>query len=112
VKAWALFEKRVVEFLSIQTGYALERRVMGGQNDRGDVSGLPDRVVEVKTGAISLGTAMNEAKKEAANAKVTHYVVVNNRRSHELSRSYATVELWEYAHLLRCEQRCREAGLL
>jgi hypothetical protein len=78
---------------------------MGGSRDRGDIAGLPGWTLELKNhNAISLGTAMNEAKEESGHAGTSHYAAIHNRRNHSLERSYVTVELWEFARLLRAEQ--------
>ena len=40
MKKGPLFEKQVVEYLRAAFGESVERRVMGGANDRGDVAGM------------------------------------------------------------------------
>ena len=40
MKKGPLFEKQLVEYLRAAFGDGIERRVMGGANDRGDVAGL------------------------------------------------------------------------
>lgn len=52
MKKGSLFEKQVVVYLRRAFGSGIERRVMGGKNDRGDVAGVFFRgepfVIEVK----------------------------------------------------------------
>lgn len=104
MKAGPRFEAALAAYYSENTPYEVERRVQGGSNDRGDLGGIRNWVVEAKaTGSIALGPTMNEAQKEARNARADHFVAVHNRKCHALERSYATVELWEHARLLRAE---------
>ena len=98
------YESRLVAFLTRVLEIPVERRVMGGANDKGDVAGIPNWVIEAKNVTISgLGQAMNEAKREARNAGARYYAAVLNRRSHDLERSYAVVELWELAELIAAQ---------
>lgn len=111
MKTGPKFEKDVAALLTGLTPYEVERRVQGGARDRGDLSGIPGWVHELKSEArIVLGSTMNEAQKEARNAGVDHWAAVHKRRSHHLERSYVTVELWEHARLLRAEAWARVHG--
>lgn len=112
-RAGSRYAGRLALYLARTLGLPVERRVDGGVRDRGDIAGIPGWVIEAKaTRAIELGSTMNEAKREATNAGVAHYAAIHNRRSHDLGRSFATVELWEFARLVSIEQRARSAGLL
>jgi hypothetical protein len=111
VKAGPRFEARVCRYLTDQ-GLPCERRVQGGARDRGDIAGLPGWTLELKNNnAISLGTAMNEAKEESGHAGTSHYGAIHNRRNHSLERSYVTIELWEFARLLRIERQWYDTGV-
>ena len=60
-------EKAVSEYLNAR-GYTTERRRMEGSNDRGDISGIPGVVIEVKAHkAIYLSQFVDEANVEAGN---------------------------------------------
>lgn len=98
------YESRLAAFFSLVLGIPVERRVMGGVRDRGDLAGIPDWVIEAKNVTVAcLGQAMNEAKKEAANAGCRYFAAILNRRNHDLERSYAVLELWELAELVAAQ---------
>lgn len=103
------FEKRLAAFFTVALGRPVERRVMGGTKDRGDLAGIPDWTIEAKnlSANLTLGQAMNEAAKEAANAGTRFFAAILNRRSHDLERSYAVVELWELAELIAAQIELR-----
>lgn len=102
------YESRLAAFFSRVLGIPVERRVMGGALDRGDLAGIPDWVIEAKNVSMAcLGQAMNEAKKEAGNAGARYFAAVLNRRSHDLERSYAVVELWALAEIIRDQLELR-----
>jgi len=101
MKRGPLFESRLAAFFSRTLNIPVERRVMGGVRDKGDLAGIPDWVIEAKNVTISgLGQAMNEAKREAVNARARYFAAILNRRSHGLERSYAVLELWELGELI------------
>lgn len=102
------YESRLAAFFSAVLGIPVERRVMGGIRDRGDLAGIPDWIIEAKNVTTAcLGTAMNEAKKEAANAGCRYFTAILNRRNHGLERSYAVVELWALAELIAAQLELR-----
>lgn len=76
-------ETQVVEYLRAH-GYPLaERRALHGALDQGDVIGIPDVALEVKDcRTMTLAAWVDEARIEAANAKVPIGVVVHKRRGH------------------------------
>jgi len=85
VKKGPLFEKLVVEFLrrAFQTD-TIERRVMGGANDRGDVAGVYFRgrpfVIEVKNRtAVTPAQWFRELSDECGNADTDLGAVVFHR---------------------------------
>lgn len=101
MKKGPLFESRLAAYFTKMLGIPVERRVMGGAKDKGDLGGIPDWIIEAKNVTIAgLGAAMNEAKREAVNAQVRYFAAVLNRRSHGLERGYAVLELWELAELI------------
>ena len=104
MKKGPLYESRLAAYFTRMLGIPVERRVMGGARDRGDLAGIPDWTVEAKNVTISsLGAALNEAKREAVNAGTRYFALVLNRRSHDLERGYAVIELWELAELIAAQ---------
>lgn len=95
-------ENLVVEFLRTWWPMA-ERRRLAGIHDRGDVAGVPNTVVEVKSGAkIELGTWMRELDVEVANDHAEHGVlVIKPRGTTDASQFYAVVRLDEWCRLRR-----------
>jgi hypothetical protein len=102
MKRGPLFESRLAAYFTAALGHPVERRVMGGIKDKGDLTGISNWTIEAKnlTKNLTLGQAMNEARKEAVNARCRYFAAVLNRRSHGLERSYAVLELWELAELI------------
>ena len=67
MKKGPLAEALVVQCLREHGWPYAERRVQGGQHDRGDVAGIPGVVIEVKNQqAMKLAEWVDEARKEAA----------------------------------------------
>lgn len=77
----ATSERAVVEWL-IANGYVhAERRLAGAVNDKGDVSGLPGVVIEVKNHARQqLADWVDQLIAEMANAKSDLGVVIHKRK--------------------------------
>jgi len=85
MKKGPLFEKQVVVYLQRAFGDAIERRVMGGKNDRGDVAGLYWRgkpfVLEIKNrNRVELAAWMGELEAECGNADTDMGAVVFHRK--------------------------------
>ena len=79
------FEAEVVKYLRRAFGDAIERRVMGGRNDRGDVAGLywhgRPFVIEAKNRAkLELAEWMGELADECGNADTDLGAVVFHRK--------------------------------
>lgn len=76
--AW---ESRIVAHLR-QAGFAaIERRALSGGADKGDISGLPDWVIEAKNcKTTALAAWVDEADTEAFNARAEYGVVWHHRR--------------------------------
>lgn len=98
------FEREVRDYLRGH-GFPVERIPPGMRNDRGDLSGLPDLVVEIKnykdtTRAIREGLADLEI--EQANADTTFGTVIVKRRGvTDPGRQLAVLELWQLVGLLK-----------
>lgn len=108
MKRGPLFEKQVVEYLRSAFGDAIERRVMGGRNDRGDVAGVYFRgrpfVVEVKNrNRVELAAWMDELEAECGNADTDLGAVVFHRKgrgARSMGDQYALMDLRTLAVLL------------
>lgn len=108
------FARMVCEFLA-EAIPGVERRVDGGSRDRGDVAGLDADgwVLECKREkALDLATALNEAKREAANAKVRWYAAVCYRRRSKghpggVAGSYVAMPLSTFREVLAELRRLR-----
>jgi len=108
MKRGPLFEKQVVEYLRETFGDAIERRVMGGKNDRGDVAGVyfhgQPFVVEVKNRAkLELAAWMGELADECGNADTDLGAVVFHRKGRgakSMGDQYVLMDLRTLCRLL------------
>lgn len=109
MKKGPTFEKDVVEYLNHAFGTdSIERRVMGGRNDRGDVAGLFWRgrpfVIEVKNrNRVELAAWMDELETECGNADTDLGAVVFHRKGRgakSMGDQYALMDLRTLAILL------------
>ena len=102
------FEKDVVEYLRAAFGGAIERRVMGGRNDRGDVAGVfwqgRPFVVEIKNRArTELAAWMDELADECGNADTDLGAVVFHRKgkgAQSMGDQYVLMDLRTLCRLL------------
>lgn len=103
MKKGPLFEAQVVEWLKANGFPYAERRVMGGANDKGDISGVPGVCLELKNqGAAALAAWVDEARVEAGNAGVDVFAVVHKRRGKgDPGEAYVTLPLVVFARLIR-----------
>lgn len=106
-KAGAGFEQLVADYLQDRLDDdRIERRVMGGTNDRGDISNvrfLGHRlVIECKNvAATSLGAWVEEAHVEAGNDDALLGVVVHKRRGKgKAADQFVTMTLDDFTTLL------------
>lgn len=73
-------ESAVVAYLQANGFSYAERRALAGINDKGDISGVPGWVIEVKNcSQASVGAWLIEASIEATNASVDCYCVWHKR---------------------------------
>ena len=93
-------ENLVVEFLR-RFWPTVERRRQAGVLDRGDISGVPDTVIEVKSGAkIDLPGWLAEAERERVNdGAAWSVVVIKPRGTTDASRFYAVMTFEEWCRL-------------
>jgi len=108
MKRGPLFEKQVVVYLRRVFGDAIERRVMGGKNDRGDVAGVYWRgepfVIEVKNRQrVELAAWMDELEVECGNADTDLGAVVFHRKGRgakSMGDQYVLMDLRTLCRLL------------
>ena len=108
MKKGPLFEKQVVVYLQRAFGGSIERRVMGGANDRGDVAGLYWQgrpfVVEVKNrNRVELAAWMGELEAECGNADTDMGAVVFHRKGRgakSMGDQYVLMDLRTLCRLL------------
>lgn len=98
------FERLVVDFLRAE-GYQAHRTLAGARDDRGDISGVQDVTLELKsysdvTRAISDGLR-DLAVEQANNRTPFGAVIVKRPRVAEPSRQLAVMELGQLVVLLR-----------
>ncbi len=102
------FEAEVVKYLRETFGDAIERRVMGGRNDRGDVAGVyfhgQPFVIEAKNRAkLELATWMGELADECGNADTDLGAVVFHRKGRgakSMGDQYVLMDLRTLCRLL------------
>jgi hypothetical protein len=92
------FETDVCRYLTEHLGLPVERRALAGALDRGDCSGIPGFVLEMKNcRALDLSGWMDEALREAAVDGAPFYAVVHKRRGKNVSQAYVTLPLEIFA---------------
>lgn len=112
MKKGALFEAQIVSWLR-ENGFPLaERRVMGGQNDRGDVSGVPYTVLELKNQAkMALSGWVEEAKTEGANDGAKWWATVHKRKGKgDPAEQYVTLTADVFVDLLQWAMKGLESA--
>jgi Holliday junction resolvase len=99
------FERSVVAFLRASGFPQAARTLAGASEDRGDISGVANTVLECKCAArIDLAGWITEARLEAEYAGLPRFAVIAKRRGvADVAESYAVVPLWLLTELLREE---------
>jgi Holliday junction resolvase len=96
------FETAVVAWLREHGFPYAERRALSGNQDRGDIAGVPGVMLECKAEkAIHLSDYMNEVRVQKANAGAQVGVAVIKRRSHGVERAYVVLELADFVELIK-----------
>jgi Holliday junction resolvase len=97
------FERDVVSYLRSVGFTQAARTLAGASEDRGDISGVANCVLECKCAArIDLSGWLAEARLEAEHAGLPRFAVIAKRRGvADVAESYAVVPLWLLAELLR-----------
>jgi len=97
-------ETAVAEYLK-KTWPAVERRTLGGSNDKGDIAGVPNCVVEVKNQrTYKIGEWLKETETERRNAGTDYGILVVKPVGIGVSRTqdwWAIVSLDTITKLLR-----------
>jgi hypothetical protein len=107
-KAGALFEQQTADYIADRLDDdRIERRVMGGVNDRGDISNVRTLqgarvVIECKNvSTMALGSWVNEAEIERGNDDALIGVVVHKRRGvGDAGQQFVTMTLDTFVTLL------------
>jgi hypothetical protein len=99
-----LAERLVVEYLREQGWPSAERRALSGNKDRGDVTGTPGLVWEVKSAArITLPEWLRETETERGNAQSDFGILVVKPKGYGVGRIGewpAIVPLWAMTYML------------
>lgn len=96
-------ETAVVRYLQARGWTHTERRALNGNQDRGDVAGIPGVVLEVKAcKQITLAAWVDELETEITNDQAdTGAVIVKRRGTTDPGRWYAVLPLERLATLLK-----------
>lgn len=96
------FEVAVAEYLDSRLPMKVERRALRGSRDTGDISGIPEVVIEVKCHkAMDLGSWVSEAEIEADRDGGSLPICIHKRRGRgHPADSYATMPVWALTCLL------------
>ena len=99
-----LAETAVAEYLK-KTWPAVERRTLGGANDKGDIAGVPNCVVEVKNQrTYKISEWLKETEQERANAGTDFGILVVKPNGVGVSRTqdwWAIVSLETLTQLIK-----------
>ncbi len=96
------FERLIADYLAQYWPYA-DRAPLTGNKDRGDISGTPGIVWELKNAkTMRLSEWLEETETERSNADADVGILVVKRRGYgRPSEQYAIVDLGDMIHLLR-----------
>jgi hypothetical protein len=97
------FETAVVDWLKAAGFPWVERRALNGSRDRGDISGIPGVVLELKNQQrITLAEWVDEAQHEANNAGAPIWAVIAKRKGKgNPGDAYVVMNLATFAELVR-----------
>lgn len=95
------FETDVVEYL-VEHGFPYaERRAQHGNQDRGDIAGVPGWTLECKALAkIDLAGACTEAQKERENTGTPWWAAIIKRRGKPTRNAYVVMDLEQFVRLI------------
>ena len=103
-------ETAVVKYLKENGFTQVERRALQGSQDKGDISGIPNVVIEVKDHkTMTLGQWMEELKVEIKNDNAKSGVVIHKRRGKgDVGEWYASMPVHNWVELLKEVINCYE----
>ena len=94
------FEREVADYLA-ESLAGVDRKSLHGSADQGDIANVPDWALECKaTKAIDLAQAVEEARVEAKNARVSWFAAIVKRRGKGVARAYVVMDLEQYRALV------------
>lgn len=98
-------ETAVVRFLNEHGFPVAERRALAGINDKGDVTGIPGLVIEIKAGTrLSIPEWLRETEQERINAQADNGILVikpKGKGEKSVGEWWAVVPLAQMIDLLR-----------
>ena len=95
------YESEVVEFLRYNGFPYAERRALSGAQDKGDISGVLDWVLECKNHKeISLSEFVDEAITERENAGAKYGAAIVKRARRGVAESYVVMPLYQFVRLI------------
>ena len=96
------FESMIVAHLKDNGFPYAERRALAGALDKGDITGLPGVMLEIKAcKTLKLSEWMDEVRVEKKNAAAQVGVCVVKRRNHGAGRAYVVMEFDDFLDLIR-----------
>lgn len=100
------FETLIVDWLRSNGFPEARRNPLAGNKDVGDIGGLVLPLELKNVNKMALAQWLKEAEVEAANAGALFCPVVHKRaRVGDAARQYVTMELWQFAELLKAYER-------
>lgn len=97
----SLFERQVCEYLSTHGLPYAERRALRGINDGGDICGVVGWSLEAKAcKGFTPGEWMDEATRQAANARAPRYAFIAKRRRRPIADAFVVMPLSVFAELV------------
>jgi len=95
------FESAVRDFFAAHGFPTCERRTLYGAQDKGDLSGIAGWTFELKNEkTLNIAGAVDEAKKEARNAKTFWFAAIVKRKGKGVAEAYAVMPLSQLAAII------------
>lgn len=99
----ATYERTVAQYLRDRGHPGMERRIMGMDNDTGDLTGWPGVVIECKNQkTFALSAWSDQLEREIVQAKAdTGVVIIKRPRAVNVGEHYALMPVWLWFQLVR-----------
>jgi len=95
------YERAVANYLNERLPWLIDRMVLYGNQDRGDISGIPDWAIECKaTREFKLAKFVAEAEAEAENLGVPFGAAIVKSPGRPVEDSFVVVSLRQFADML------------